>query len=350
MVRTPRRPNATFAILFATSCAACAGGGEPPGEDAGEAAGGSSDTASVATSGPTPGARCEELGAILRGAASASGDVCRVAFPRGDLSVTLLGANLPAGMGLTSWAAFAPAGSRGSIVMGDLALTAMELPPVMAGLRRNGIRTTAVHRHMSGDRPAMSFMHYLGIGASDSLARGLAAALDAAPSARGGARDEEGAGTAVGSEPGIVAGASCDDIARTLGADPESADRGPGYCKVSLPRADLDVRVDGRSVPATLGIGSWFAFQQTRDGAEAVIAGDMALTEEQVNPAIGALREAGIDVVALHNHMLFDEPRVVFFHFQARGAPDELARGLAAGLRAAGLGGSGTAGAGDGEP
>lgn len=347
MRRTPRGRNAAFAILFAT---ACAGGGEPPGEDAGEVAGGSSDTARVATSGATPGARCEELGSILRGAASASGEVCRVTFPRRDLSVTLLGATLPTGMGLTSWAAFAPAGAQSSIVMGDLALTATELPPVMAGLRRNGIRATAVHRHMSGERPAMSFMHYVGIGAADSLARGLAAALDAAPSVRGGARGEGAAGTAAGSEPGIVAGVSCDDIARTLGADPESADRGPGYCKVSLPRADLDVRVDGRSVPAALGIGSWFAFQQTGDGVEAVIAGDMALTEEQVNPAIGALREAGIDVVALHNHMLFDEPRVVFFHFQARGATDELASGLAAGLRAAGLGGSGTAGAGDGEP
>lgn len=283
-----------------------------------------------------PGSRCEELGSLLRGAASAAGDLCRVTFPRRDLSVSLHGATLPTGMGLTSWAAFAPAGERGAIVMGDLALTAEELPPVMSGLRESGLRATAVHRHMSGERPAMSFMHYLGVGPADSLARGLAAALDAAPSARGAGAGERAAAPAVG-EPGVVAGASCDEIARTLGADPASADRGPGYCKVSLPRSDLSVRVDGVPAPAALGIGSWFAFRQTGDGAAAVIAGDMALTEEQVNPAIGTLRAHGIEVVALHNHMLFDEPRVIFFHFQARGNPADLAGGLAAGLEAAGL-------------
>lgn len=326
---------------------ACGGGGAEEGGDAARSAEHLPDRPAVASTGPAPGARCDELGSLLGAPAAASGPVCRVTFPRRDLAVSLLGATLPPGMGLTSWAAFAPAGGRGAIVMGDLALTADELPAVMTALLENGLRATAVHRHMSGERPAMSFMHYLGIGPADSLARAVAGALDAAPSARG-ADEGEAPPPAADAEAGIVAGTSCDGLARTLGADPASADVGPGYCKVSLPRSDLSVRVDGIPVPAALGIGSWFAFRQTDDGAGAAIAGDMALTEEQVNPAIGALRAHGIEVVALHNHMLLDRPRIVFFHFQARGAPAELARGLAAGIEAAGgLEPTGTGAAGD---
>lgn len=328
--------------LSAVALVSCGGDGQPPGAGAA----GPSAAREAAVAGAPPGARCETLGSALRGAAAASGDLCRVTFPRGDLPVRLLGATLPAGMGLTSWAAFAPAGARGAIVMGDLALTAEELGPVMAGLVGHGLRVTAVHRHMSGERPPMSFMHYIGVGPADSLALGLAAALEAAPSARGAAPAPAAGRTREVGEAttGVVAGTPCEDFARALGGDPAAADRGPGYCKVSLPRSDLELRVDGVGVPAALGIGSWFAFRETDDGSGAVIAGDLALTQDQVNPAIGALREAGIEVVALHNHMLFDEPRVMFFHFQGRGAPAALAGGLAAGLRAAGIGGGDTAG------
>ncbi|MBW3661227.1 MAG: DUF1259 domain-containing protein, partial [Gemmatimonadetes bacterium] len=278
-----------------------------------------------------PSIDCERIAALLDRPAPADGATCRVTFPRGDLSVRLLGAELPAGMGLTAWAAFHPAGSKGAIVMGDLALTSEELGPVTAGLRENGLAITAIHRHMLGESPAMSFVHYLGIGPPDSLAGRLRAALDRA------GRPFGGPASPTGGEPGVVAGVDCDAIADALGADPAGADRGPGYCKVSLPRDDLSVTVDGIPVPASMGISSWFAFRQTADGEAAVIAGDMALLEDGVNPAVAALREAGIEVVALHNHMLFDEPTVYFFHFQARGAPLELARGLRAGLEAAGI-------------
>jgi hypothetical protein len=103
----------------------------------------------------------------------------------------------------------------------------------------------------------------------------------------------------------------------------------------ACPRPQGEVRMEGHAVPPSMGIGSWFAFRETRDGREAVIAGDMALLEAQVNPAISALREHGIEVVVLHNHMLMEEPRIAFFHFQARGAPEALARGLRAGIDAA---------------
>lgn len=292
-----------------------------------------------ATVGPVPADRCAELASTLGSSGAAGGDVCRVTFPRSDLEVRLEGATLPPGMGLTSWAAFGPAGQRGAIVMGDLALTSEELPAVMAGLRENGIQVTAVHRHMLGESPAMSYMHYLGTGRADSLARSLRNAMERAPTSRGGAREDvSGPPEATRSgEPGRVAGVACDSLATTLGTDPADADAGPGYCKVSRPRSDLDVRVDRLAVPTSLGVGSWFAFRETASGDSAVVTGDMALTQEQVNPAIGALRSHGIEVVSLHNHMLHDEPRMMFFHFQARGDAAGLAGGLHAGLEAAGL-------------
>ncbi len=275
---------------------------------------------------------CERIGEALGAPATASVELCRVNLPRRGLSVTLLGADLPTGMGLTSWAAFV-ATPDAAMVMGDLALTAAELPRVMAGLAEAGIDVTAVHRHMMTESPAMSFMHYHGQGDALELARGLRGALDRAPTARiSSAPDRRPAG-----RDGVVAGTACTAIRELLGGARESTDSGPGYCKVTMPRSDLNLQVHGAAAPAAMGIASWFAFQETVDGSDAVIAGDLALTEEQVNPALRALVRSGIDVVALHNHMLFDRPTVYFFHFQARGDALELARGLRAGLEAAGL-------------
>lgn len=324
------RPAAAVAPLLVALVTAC-GPGEEPAARPGEGESTAPESA--------PAERCDQLAATLGSSGTSLGDVCKVTFPRSDLEVGLRNAVLPPGMGLTSWAAFDPAGERGAIVMGDLALTAGELPEVMSGLRANGIAVTAVHRHMLGESPPMSFMHYLGVGPADSLARRLRAAMDRAPSSRGGPREGDTAppGTARTGTPGRVAGVACDSLARRLATDPVDAATGPGFCKVSRPRRDLGVMVEGIPVPASMGVGSWFAFRETASGDSAVVTGDMALTEEQVNPAVRALRTRGIEIVALHNHMLFDEPRVIFFHFQSRGAPLELAASLRHGLEAAGL-------------
>lgn len=339
MLDVSRIRTALFVAALALLAAACGPGDAGPDTTEQSPEAGAPDDSAEGLAGPTPSSICDRLATTLGSSGSTSGDVCRVTFPRTDLSVTLRGATLPPPMGLTSWAAFGPAPERGAIVMGDLALTAEELPAVMAALREQGIRVTAVHRHMLGEAPTMSFLHYLGIGPADSLARGLREALDRAPSSRGAAR--EGASPAPAAartgQAAVVAGVPCESVARTLAVPPDAATTGPGFCKVSRPRTDLDVSVDGIPVPASMGVGSWFAFRETASGDSAVVTGDMALTQDRVNPAIGALRRSGIEVVALHNHMLHDEPRVMFFHFQARGEPAELARGLRAGLAAAGL-------------
>src|SRR5690606_9381806 len=158
-----------------------------------------------------------------------------------------------------------------------------------------------------------------GLGEPQELALGLRHALARAPRALG-ARVAAGGG---GTRTRVVAGTSCSRIPRILGGDEQNTHEGRGSCKGSMPRSGISVRVDGTRVPASMGVGSWVAFRETEAGRAAVIAGDMALTQEQVNPAIAALARRGADVVALHNHMLFDEPRVMFFHFQERGDPVE---------------------------
>lgn len=281
------------------------------------------------------GSRCDSFGAVLTGRASTVDGVCRVNLPRGDLGVTLLGATLPPGMGLTSWAAFVEKPDGESIVMGDLVLTPDELPAVMSGLRANGLDATAVHRHMLGEVPDIVFMHYMGTGPGADLARRLRAALDRAPSALG-ATPRQASGTA-----GVVAGVTCAALEEALGVNAGSADTGPGFCKVSVPRPEREVTMDGvRLPPGPTGIASWYAFRQTDDGTAAVIAGDMALRETQVNSAIGTLREHDIDIVVLHNHMMGEEPRIAFFHFQARGEPLTLARALKAAMDAVNTGGT----------
>jgi hypothetical protein len=273
---------------------------------------------------------CDQLASTIGGRAAQAGTVCRVTLPRGDLSVSLLGAKLPAGMGLTSWAAFLPMGSAGHMVMGDLALTPDELPEVMKGLRDAGIEVTAVHRHMLGEKPDVAFMHYMGMGTAAELSRKLRSALDRKPSALG-----KAPAAAQATNVGVVAGTACAEIQRILGAS-GSPDTGPGYCKVTIPRPENEVSMHGVKLPpGPMGIASWYAFRETDDGTAAVIAGDMALPEDRINAAVAALRAKGIEVVVLHNHMMGEQPRIMFFHFQARGSSAELARGLRAGIDAA---------------
>ncbi len=268
---------------------------------------------------------CSELAQILGGSPATSGNVCKVNLPRVDLQVTLLGATLPPGAGLTSWAAFLPA-ADGALVMGDLALTTTELSSVLRGLRDGGFNVTAVHRHMLDETPPMSFAHYMGHGDARDLAHKLRLALGAPtpPSPFPGSIGERG----------VVSGVPCGAIQKLLGAGDSGTDAGAGFCKITLPRSDLAVTLNGTALPPAMGVASWFAFQEVPDRSAVVLTGDMALTEAQVSNALGAMVQAGVDVVALHNHMTGEQPRIVFFHFQARGNAATLAQAVHDALQA----------------
>ena len=245
--------------------------------------------------------------------------IYRVGLPRTDLKVTLDGVELKAGFALGSWLAFEKMGDQG-MVMGDLVLTEAEVNPVMTKLAAGGIEVTALHNHLLRNQPFTMYMHVLGHGDPVKLAAVLHTALaesktplSAAPAA-----------TAAAPPPIDLDTAAID---QTLGA--KGANNG-GVYQFSIPRAE-SIKDGGMDVPPPMGSANAINFQPT-GGGKAAITGDFVLIAKEVNPVVKALREHGIEVTAIHNHMLDDQPHLYFMHFWANDDARKLAEGLKAAL------------------
>jgi hypothetical protein len=246
------------------------------------------------------------------------GGVYRVGLPRTDLQVTLDGVELKPALALGSWLAFAPMGDD-TMVMGDLVLTEDEINPVMTKLAEGGIiEITALHNHLLRARPAPFYMHVLGHGEPVALAQVLHDALVLS-------KTPLGVPPAAATAPQIDLDTAMID--RVLGSKGQVAG---GVYQLSIPRAE-PVTDHGAVVPASMGSAEAINFQPTGDG-KAAIAGDFVLIADEVNPVLRTLRENGIEVTALHNHMLADEPRLFFMHFWANDGAIKLAKGLRAAL------------------
>ena len=247
-----------------------------------------------------------------------TGDVFRIGMPRTDLTVTVKGVPVKAPFALGSYAAFKQIGSQ-AMVMGDLVLLDQEVPPVMSGLFGVGLEVTAVHNHLNEMSPHVMYMHYEGHGDAVQLAKALRQALAAS-------------GTPLGaSAPSASASAPVLDpkqIEQTLGR--AGRDIGGGVFQVTVPRAEAITEMGHPLLPA-MGVTTVLNFQPTADG-KAAITGDFVLAGEEVNPVIKALRENGIEVTAIHSHMLTEEPRLIFMHFWANDDAVKLAKGLRAAL------------------
>jgi hypothetical protein len=265
------------------------------------------------------------------------GDVYRVGLPRTDLHVTLDGVDLKAGFALGSWVAFRPEG-KSAMVMGDLVLTESEIPPVMSKLAEDGIEITALHNHLLRAQPPTFFMHVLGHGDPQKLAAALhdGLVLSKAPLGDTGQpvmalHDGSTVGKTQPGDSGAAASTSIDlDTAlldRTLRAKGRA---NGGVYQYGIPRAK-PVKDAGMEVPVAMGSAEAINFQPTGNG-KAAITGDFVLTASEVNPVLRALRQNGIEVTALHNHMLNDEPRLFFMHFWAVDDAGKLATGLRAAL------------------
>ena len=241
----------------------------------------------------------------------------RVPFPRSDLHVTLDGVTLKAGFALGGWVGFAPMG-KDAMVMGDLVLAQDEVSPVMKSLSQNGFEITALHNHLLRAEPMTLYMHVEGHGDAVKLAQALHAAL-----ALSRTPFTSAAPTAPGGDLGIDAAA----IDKTLGAKGKV---NGGVLQYGIPRR-APVRDGGMVVPASLGSAIAINFQPTGEG-RAAITGDFVLTADEVNPVLRALQSNGIEVTALHSHMLHEAPRVFFMHFWANDEALKLARGLRAAL------------------
>jgi hypothetical protein len=244
--------------------------------------------------------------------------IYRVGLPRSDLKVTLDGVELKPGFALGGWLAFEKMGEEG-MVMGDLVLTMDEVNPVMTKLAAGGIEVTALHNHLLRNQPFTMYMHVLGHGDPVKLAAVLHTALTESKTPL------SGAPAAAAAPPPI----DLDTIAldQILGA--KGANNG-GVYQFSIPRAE-PIKDGGMDVPPPMGSANAINFQPT-GGGKAAITGDFALIAKEVNPVLKALRDHGIEVTAIHNHMLDDQPHLYFMHFWANDDARKLAEGLKAAL------------------
>ena len=250
------------------------------------------------------------------------GDVFRVGMPRTDLNVTVKGVPVKAGFALGSYAAFKQVGDH-AMVMGDLVLLDAEIPAVMSGLFANGLDVTAVHNHLNDMSPHVMYMHYEGRGEAVQLAKGLRTALSASATPLA-----SGPAPSPAAPPATGPALDSKRIEQVLGR--QGRDIGGGVFQITAPRAEAITEM-GHPLLPSMGVVTVMNFQPTGDG-RAAITGDFVLVDQEVNPVARALRQNGIEVTAIHNHGLFDTPRLFYMHFWANDDPAKLAQGLKAAL------------------
>ena len=246
------------------------------------------------------------------------GNVFKFGLPRKDLHVSLDGVEIKAGLALGSWVAFGKNGSS-SMVMGDLVLTEDEVEPVMMKLQQGGIEQSALHNHLLGESPHVMYMHILGHGDPVQMAKAIhdAVSLTKTP----------GPDTAPPSQAPSDLGFDQKQVEQSIG---RSGKVNGGILQFSVPRSEK-ITDSGMEVPPSMGVATAINFQPTGNG-RAAITGDFVLLGSEVNPVIRALRESGIQVTAVHSHMLTEEPRLFFMHFWANDDAMKLAKGLRSAL------------------
>ena len=251
--------------------------------------------------------------------AAVTDDVHRYGFPRTDLSVTLDGVAIKPALALGGWIAFKPA-HGGAMVMGDLVLLETEINPVMLKLIEGGLEITAVHNHLLRANPATFYMH---VGGHGDPARMAAVIRDAL----GASKTPLATPAAAGPAPPIdLDTAQLDQLIGVKG-QPNG-----GVYQFNVPRREPIKENDMVMAPVgPMGVAIAINFQPT-GGGKAAITGDFVLTNDEVNPVIKALRANGIDVTAVHSHMLDEQPRLFFLHFWANDDALKLAKGLRAAL------------------
>jgi hypothetical protein len=252
-----------------------------------------------------------------RAGAVQAGDVHRYSFPRSDLAVTLDGITIKPALALGSWLAFRDMGDRAE-VMGDLVLTQQEVNPVLSRLLAGGLIITALHNHLLRSSPATMYMHVHGEGDAVRLATMLRQALSASR-------------TPTGTPPAPTAPAAISLDTRALdGAFGAQGKAAGGTYQFSFPRAE-QITENGMPVPASLGLATAINFQPTTSG-RAVATGDFVMVGSEVGPVLTELRNHGIEVTALHNHLVGEQPRLFFMHFWGNDQASRLAQGLRAAL------------------
>ena len=261
----------------------------------------------------------QKVDEVLGRKPAVTGDVHRYGFPRTDLTVTLDGVTIKPALALGGWVAFKPA-HGGVMAMGDLVLLESEINPVMAKMIANGLEITAVHNHLLRANPETFYMHISGHGDPLKIASAIHDAL---------AESKTPLTVAASTSPPPAVDLDTAQLDQIIGV--KGKDNG-GVYQFGVPRRDpIKENAMALSPSGALGVATGIGFQPT-GGGKAAITGDFVLTADEVNPVIIALRTHGIEVTALHSHMLDEQPRLFFMHFWANDDAIKLAKGLRAAL------------------
>jgi Domain of Unknown Function (DUF1259) len=264
----------------------------------------------------------------LKGKLNEREGVYKVTLPRDDVKVVVDGWTMPPVMGLGTWAAFTES-KVGAMVMGDTVLFEDEVNPVMSVALDNGLSVTALHNHFFFDHPKVFFMHIEGEGSVDKLASAVRKMYDKIKEIR-----------AANPQPNDSFGAKALPEKSTISAEPLNAIFGMsgevsnGMVKFTIGRP---AKMHGVNIDKDMGVNTWAAFAGSDDNA--VVDGDFAITEDELQPALKALRVAKINIVAIHSHMTHENPRILFFHYWGRGSAKELAQAVKGALLVTGLSG-----------
>ncbi len=270
-------------------------------------------------------ARIDELTG-LKGKMNEKEGVYKITFPRNDVKVVVDGWTMPPFMGLGTWAAFTPT-KDGAMVMGDTVLFEDEVNAAMSAVLDNGLNVTALHNHFFFDHPKVYFMHIEGEGAVDKLAGAVRKVYDAAKQIRAASPNpKDSFGTAPLPEKSSITATPLNEIFGTQG---EAKD---GMVKFTFGRP---ATMHGTNIGKDMGVNTWASFAGSDDNA--IVDGDFAVTEDQLQPVLKSLLKEKINIVAIHQHMTHEEPRVIFFHYWGRGTAKDLAQAVKGGFLVSGL-------------
>lgn len=249
----------------------------------------------------------------------------KITVPQNDLNIVVDGFKIIPPMGLGSWAAFTPCADS-AMVMGDIIVTETDLAPVQQEVIRQGFAITAIHNHFVRNRPNVMYMHIDGKGKIEGLSASVKAIFDKVKESRG-------------ADPKA---AKADSVTNTLNIPMLDSIIGykgelsKGVYKYTIGRPDVMLQEHGIPVSSFMGFNTWAAWQGTPE--KAAVCGDFTMLEDEVHPVIKALVENGIEVVAVHNHMVHEKPRIFFLHYWGVGNAEQLAKGFKAALDKTGKG------------
>jgi hypothetical protein len=282
-------------------------------------------SAAASAAAPTLDTAAIESASGLKGAYNKAENVFKVSKPRDDVKISVDRWTMPPFMGLTSWAAFTPMG-KSTMVMGDTVLLEDEVNPAMSAALDAGLEVTALHNHFFFDQPKVYFMHIGGMGDARKLAGAVKAVYDRIGQVRA------ASATPVANFPGDIpnpSSVSAGPIEQALGTKTQSKD---GMVKVVVGRT---TRMHGANVGNEMGVNTWAAFAGSDD--QAVVDGDFAMHEDELQAVLKAMRAGGINIVSIHQHMTHETPRIMFLHYWGKGKAVDLAKTVRAALDAQGM-------------